>query len=168
MRRHRRSDAGSQRPTGARLFYSLIYIPLFPLGALFLIIGVGLLPLAPFLSLLATIVMRSQLKEIAAKAPQQSFGVKSTGLLAGIGLALLALCLIELPASLTRYGLQMATSHSPETRSEGIRFLHSFGSCEYLLRSCYGLSGSWLYCEATRGASRREGLTVVKLRGGQR
>ncbi len=126
---------------GISLFYSLIYIPLFPLGALFLIIGVGLLPLAPFLSLLAAIVMRVQLKEIASKAPQQSFAVKRTGLLAGIGLAVLALCLIELPASLTRYGLQMATSRSPETRSEGIRFLRSFGSREYLLRSCYGRSG---------------------------
>src|SRR5215213_3175292 len=71
---------------GISVFYSIVYVPLLPLAALFLIVGLGLLPLTPFLSLLAAIIMRSQLKQIATKAPQQSFAIRTAGLLTGLGL----------------------------------------------------------------------------------
>jgi len=126
---------------GISIFYSIVYIPLLPLAALVLAIGLGLLPLAPFLSLLAAIVMRSQLNRIASKAPQRSFAVRKAGFFTGVGLAIALIGVAELPASITRYGLHLAASQSPETRARGIQFLRSYGSREFLLRSCYSQSG---------------------------
>lgn len=126
---------------GISIFYSIVYLPVVPLGLLTLLVAVGLLPLVPYLSLIAALLMRRRLKQIAATAPEKPFGLKLAGLLAGLALTTVLIGLIELPATLTRYGLQMATSSSPQTRSDGIRFLRNYGSQEYLLRSCYEQSG---------------------------
>lgn len=126
---------------GISLFYSLVYVPLVPLSLLALLFGVGLLPLAPFLSLLAALIMRSQLKRVAATAPQKSFTVKTRGLLAGLALTAAVIGIVELPATLTTIGLQMATSASPQMRTDGIRFLREFGNKDALLRSCYSNTG---------------------------
>lgn len=126
---------------GISIFYSLVCLPILPFAILTLLIVMGLLPLAPVLSLLAAVLMRRQLKRIAATVPEKSFSIRTVGLLAGLGVAILAIGFIELPAALTRYGLQMAVSDSPETRTRGIRFLRSYGSEQYLLRSCYSESG---------------------------
>ncbi|HJU93503.1 MAG TPA: VIT domain-containing protein [Pyrinomonadaceae bacterium] len=126
---------------GVSLFYSLVYIPLLPLAALTLLFVVGVLPLAPLLSLVASIVMRVQLKQVAATTSQTSFALRKAGLFAGFAIAAASIVAMELPASLTRYGLKLAASSSPETRGKGIRFLRTFGSREYLLRTCYGRSG---------------------------
>ena len=127
---------------GVSLFYSFIYIPLLPLAALTLLLIVGLLPLAPLLSLVAAIVQRHELKEIAAKTPQKIFIMRKAGLLAGLVLTAVFIGLVELPASITRYGLKLAVSQSPETSARGIHFLRNFGSREYLLRVCYERKGS--------------------------
>jgi Vault protein inter-alpha-trypsin domain len=126
---------------GISIFYSIVYIPVLPLAALTLLFIVGLLPLAPLLSLVAGIVMRYQLSEIASRAPKKSFAVTTAGMVAGLGITIAAIGFIELPVTLTRYGLQMATSPSAETRTQGIQFLRSFGSEEYLRRSCYHSTG---------------------------
>jgi hypothetical protein len=60
---------------------------------------------------------------------------------AGLAITAALILAIELPGSLTRYGLMLATSASPETRAQGIQFLRTFGSREYLLRTCYGRTG---------------------------
>lgn len=126
---------------GISLFYSIVYVPLLPISLLALLFGLGLLPLAPFLSLLAAVIMRMQLTRVAAAAPQRSFAVKKRGLFTGLALTALIIGLVELPATLTTIGLQMATSASPPMRAEGIRFLRQFGSQDALLRSCYSQSG---------------------------
>jgi hypothetical protein len=145
----RRNDPGRLRLAGATntvvlgisIFYSIVYLPVVPLGLLTLLVVVGLLPLVPYLSLIAAILMRRRLNQIAATAPEKPFGLKLSGLLTGLALTAVVLGLIELPATLTRYGLQMAASSSPQTTSDGIRFLRNYGSREYLLRSCYQQSG---------------------------
>lgn len=126
---------------GISIFYSIIYLPIVPLAFLTVIIGLGFLPLAPYFSLVAALVMRYKLSKIAATAPNKTFTVKKRGLAVGLGLTLGMLALIELPATLTRIGLQKAVSASPETRAEGIRFLRTYGSKDALLRSCYSRSG---------------------------
>src|SRR5215470_16911593 len=125
---------------GISLFYSIVYLPLLPMGALALMFGVGLLPLAPYLSLAAALIMRRQLKKIAATTPQRSFAIKKRGLLAGLALTTLAIGMIELPTTLTMIGLQMATSKSPQMQRDGIRFLRDYGSKQAMLRSCFGQS----------------------------
>ena len=125
---------------GISVFYSIVYLPLVPIGTLALLFGLGLLPLAPYLSLLGALIMRRQLKKIAATYPRRSFSIKARGLLAGLALTTVVIGMIELPGTLTTIGFQMATSTSPHMQSEGIRFLREFGNKQAMLRSCYGQS----------------------------
>lgn len=122
---------------GVSLFYSIFYLPFLPLGILMAVIVVGVLLLSPFFSLVAAISMRQQLRQIAATKPPRNFALRFTGLLAALGITFGAIGLVELPATLTRYGLQMAASPSAQTRVKGIRFLRAYGSKDHLLRSCY-------------------------------
>ena len=126
---------------GVSLFYSIIYIPLLPLAAMMLIFIVGFLPLAPLLSLVASIVMRVQLQQVTKTAGQKSFALRKTGLLAGLAITAILIGAMELPGSITRYGLKLAASADPQTKAKGIQFLRNYGSTEYLLRTCYGRTG---------------------------
>ena len=126
---------------GISLFYSFLYLPLLPAAALMLLFGIGLLPLAPLLSLVASIVMRHQLSQLGSKAPTKNLAVKKGGVLIGLAIVLALIGLIELPATMTRYGLQMATSGSLVERVEGINFLRKYGSKNYLLLNCYYRTG---------------------------
>ena len=125
---------------GISLFYSIVYVPLLPLSLVALLFGLGLLPLAPFSSLLAALIMRRQLKKVAAMAPQRSFSLTKKGLLAGLALTTVVIGMIELPSTLTSIGMQMATSNSPQMEREGIQYLREFGNKQAMLRSCFGQS----------------------------
>jgi hypothetical protein len=123
---------------GVSLFYTIVYLPLLPLAFIALIFaGLGLLPMAPVLSLVSGLVLRRQLRRISP----QVFTVRASGLAAGIGLALLCVALMELPATLTRRGLQMAASDVPARRDAGLRWLRSYGNRDFMLRACYERSG---------------------------
>ncbi len=124
---------------GISLFYTIVYLPLLPLALIALVyLGLGLLPLAPLFALIFGIVLRAQLRRVV---PQRGFAFKTRGLLTGLGLVIVTITLIELPGSLTRVGLQMATSESPQRRAEGLRLLRTFGNNDYLLLACYGRTG---------------------------
>jgi Vault protein inter-alpha-trypsin domain len=123
---------------GISLFYSIIYLPILPLALVALIFyGMGLLPMAPILSLIFGIILRRRLRRIAS----QGFAVKVGGLAFGLSLVVAAIVLIELPATLTRTGLKMAASESPERSARGIRLLREWGNRDYLLRACYNRTG---------------------------
>ncbi|HKG61133.1 MAG TPA: VIT domain-containing protein [Pyrinomonadaceae bacterium] len=126
---------------GISIFYAIVYLPLVPLALLALLFGLGLLPLAPFLSLLASLIMRYQLKRVAAAVPRRSFALKARGLFAGLALTAAIIGMVELPATITTVGLYMASSSSPQTQADGIRFLRKYGNKEALLRSCYDRTG---------------------------
>ena len=125
---------------GISIFYSITYLQLVPLAFLTVLIVVGLLPLSPFLSLIAALTMRQQLRRIAAAGPEKSFALRARGLLIALGFTFGLIGLVELPATLTRHGLQMAASPSPQSKTEGIRFLRKYGSKDELLQSCYNRS----------------------------
>ncbi len=123
---------------GIALFYTIVYVPLMPLAAIAIIFaGLGLLPLAPLCALLSGIILRRQLRGIVP----QRFSMKAKGLAAGLALAFAAIVLIELPATLTRAGLQMAASESAARSARGLRWLRAVGNRDYLLRACYDRSG---------------------------
>ena len=126
---------------GISIFYSIVYLSILPLALVTVLIGLGFLPLAPYFSLVAALMMRHKLNQIAAIAPPKTFTIKKRGLVVGLGVTLVLVGIIELPATLTRIGLQKAASDSPQTRAEGIRFLRRFGNKDALLRSCYKQSG---------------------------
>src|SRR6185295_7703340 len=100
--------------------------------------GLGLLPMAPLFSLIAGLLLRRNLRRVVT---EKSFTLRPRGLVAGFAIALAAITLVELPVSLTRVGLQMAASESPERRAKGLRWLRSFGDSDYLLRACYSQTG---------------------------
>ena len=100
---------------GISLFYSFLYVPLMPVAALLLLFGIGLLPLAPLLSLVASIVMRHQLSQLGSNAPKKNLAVRKSGVLIGLAIVLVFIGLVELPATLTRYGLNMAAFASAQT-----------------------------------------------------
>jgi hypothetical protein len=61
--------AGNGAALGVAAFYALLYLPLMPVSAIaILVMGVGLLGLSPFLSLLATNTLRRQLRGAALDA----------------------------------------------------------------------------------------------------
>ena len=149
----RRNDPNSLKLAGfanaaaivISLFYSFIYLPMLPFAALTLLVALGVLPLAPFFALTAALIMRKQLRRIAATAPNKSFPLTTKGFLTSLGVGIAIIGVVELPAILTRHGLQMAGSASPQTRSEGIRFLRSYGNRDYLLQRCYDYRGHSLF-----------------------
>jgi hypothetical protein len=149
----RRNDPNSLKLAGfanavaivISLFYSFIYVPLLPFAALTLLIALGLLPLAPFFALTTALIMRKQLRRVAAAAPKKSFPVTTKGFLISLGVGIAVIGVAELPGIVTRHGLEMAASASPRTRNEGIRFLRQYGNRDYLLQRCYDYRGHSLY-----------------------
>lgn len=122
---------------GIAAFYALLYLPLTPLAPFALWFGIGLLPLAPLLSLLAAwrgrVLLNRRLRaQGSARLP---------ALWQGWAVALLALVLVDLPFTVTRIGLQMATSAQAETRQLGIHWLRTVGNERLLRRLCYSRSG---------------------------
>jgi len=130
---------------GVSLFYSFIYLPLIPFAALTLLIAIGLLPLSPFFALVAALIMRNQLRRLAATGPNESFLLTTKSLFAGLAVVAAFIAALELPPAITRHGLEMAASASPEERAEGIRFLRKYGSKDYMLQRCYDLRARSLF-----------------------
>jgi hypothetical protein len=123
---------------GVSIFYTIVYLPVLPLAAIAVTFGgLGLLPMAPLFSLLSGIALRRRLRGIAPR----SFAFRRGGLVAGLSLAFALIFLMELPASLTRVGLQMAASESPERSARGLRLLRMVGDKDYMLRACYERTG---------------------------
>jgi hypothetical protein len=127
------------------LFYSFIYLPILPFAALTVLIALGLLPLSPFFALVTAMIMRRQLRRLAATAPRKSFPITTKGFLTSLAVGIAVIGVAEAPVLLTRHGLHLASSVSPQIRNEGIRFLRKYGSRDYLLQRCYDQRGHSLY-----------------------
>jgi hypothetical protein len=122
---------------GIALFYTLLFLPLLPIGAIALIyFGMGLLPLTPLLSLIIAISLRVRLSRFAGRSQT------SLRLWPGVAMGIVALLALDVPATFTRFGMQMATSTTAQTRSQGVRWLRIAGSEDLLLRLCYVRSGA--------------------------
>jgi hypothetical protein len=116
---------------GVALFYALIFVPILPPALLAVIFfGWGLLPMSPLFALIAAVRSRHRLSRLA--------GPSLPSLWRGAALGFTAIAFVQLPASLTQIGLQMATSDSQGERARGLRWLRKFGDEETLLRACYG------------------------------
>lgn len=126
---------------GISLYYTILFLPLSLIGAIsilwfglgLIIFGIGLLPLAPLLSLISGILCRYALQRLPAPVKDR----RHATLYGGLALALSLLLLPEIPLALTRVGLEMAASESEIARTSGLRILRLAGSEEHLLRMCY-------------------------------
>lgn len=123
---------------GIAAFHALLYLPLTPFAPFMVIFyGFGFLPLTPLLSLLAAWRGRSLLKR--RLAAQGAAG--PARFWRGIALAVLALIVVNLPASLTRIGLQIAARSEMISPQSGIRWLRAVGDEKLLRQWCYSRSG---------------------------
>ena len=121
---------------GIALFYSILFLPLLPIGAVAVVyFGIGLLPLTPLISLIAAIRCRVHLVRLIGVPHRRA------RLWSGVVLGVVALIVLDLPASATRLGMQMATAETPQTRAQGVRWLQLVGKKDLMLRLCYMRSG---------------------------
>lgn len=127
---------------GVASFYSILFLPLLPLGVLAVIyFGMGLLPLTPLLSLVAALGLRRRLRKLGAD-PASPNAAGPPKLWPGVAMGILALLALDAPSTFTRLGMQMATSQNGETRERGVRWLRTAGSEDVLLRHCYVRAGT--------------------------
>ncbi len=122
---------------GIGIMYAFMFLPIMGLSLLFTLCGIGLLGLAPALSLPCTIYSGKILSKLALAGntyfdPHQ---VKHIGHL----LILVMVISLELPSTLTRINLSLADN--PKTSLSGINWLRQFGNQEVMLRACYERSG---------------------------
>lgn len=123
---------------GVGCLYALMFLPITPSAAMYtLFFGVGLLGLAPLLSLPCTWLGGKTVVRLASnrKTFFDAHQVEHIG-------HLIVLCLVvavELPSTLTRMNLALAAN--PATEKQGISWLRQFGSEEVMLRACYERSG---------------------------
>lgn len=131
---------GSERRKGVAMgfalfisvFYALLFVPLLPASAIALIFfGMGLLSLMPVMAGITTWrISRAVRRE---SRDQQAY---SRGRLAGIGMAALALLLLEGPGLWTRANLMTAKNGERE-KKEALERLRFFHSPRALLLACY-------------------------------
>lgn len=126
-------------------FYALLFLPLVPIAVVAIVFyGLGLLPLAPLAAFASALKLRSAFLDQHKTEPFNR--PVWAGLIAGLAL-LLAL---DVPAAITRVGIQWAASSSPSERENGLTLLRTFGDDDLLLRLCYDTTGrpsgllSWL------------------------
>lgn len=120
---------------GVSLLYALLFLPFTPIAPIAIVFyGIGFLPLAPLLSLVAAMLARRAIKRLTGAAPPH--------LLPGMALALAAVILLDMPATINRIGLHMATAEAPATQLAGVRWLRTVGSERIMLRHCYPQSGT--------------------------
>ncbi len=122
---------------GVALTYTIIFLPITALAIVaILFFGLGLLALAPLLSLIAAIVLRMRYRKAAVAG-----GEKRAGIWLGIATAAILLVVLDIPYLVTTQGIQWAASESRETSLRGIRLLRSIGNEDQLLRRCYDRDG---------------------------
>lgn len=114
------------------LFYGLLFLPLTPFALIGVVFGLGVLPLAPLLALVTTVLLRRRLRRMDG-------GTRPLpGLWRGMALSLAALAVCTLPMVLTEAGMQMAASDVAAESNRGVRLLRAWGEEEQMLRVCYG------------------------------
>ena len=118
---------------GVCIYYSILYVVFAPIACMgILYFGLGLIPLTPYLTLIATFVLRHKYCHVLERE-------KLPGNIRGMAIALICLLMLQLPESLTYYGLSHARSDDPAERDYGIKVLRLCGNRTLMLRACYGM-----------------------------
>ena len=122
------------------LFYTILFAPVLPIAVIGLLAFLlGLLPMAPLFSLIAAVLMRRELRR--ASPETKPFALRWQGLITGFVIVFLAIGIAEMTFTLTKIGIEKASSAAPEEQAEGLRFIRRYGDENYLLRLCYSNSG---------------------------
>lgn len=115
--------------TGVASYYGLIFLPLSPIAVVMVLyLGIGLLALAPLLSLLACVssLRRLRMGGVGMR-PARLGGVVACVLLLGL----------EAPSAAQDVWTEWALSADSQERTRGLSWLRKWGDDEELLRQCY-------------------------------
>ncbi len=136
---------------GVEVLYTMVFLPIMPIGALVIFAyGFGLLPLSPLLALIATLVLTTRLRRIA----RADAGTSSRALLYGMAGAFAAFALLAARGTLTSLALARATSDDEGDRKQGIAWLRRLHAEDAILRRCYTRgSGHGVLTDLTLGAA---------------
>ncbi|MFN8391894.1 MAG: VIT domain-containing protein [Bdellovibrionota bacterium] len=127
---------------GVSAVYALLFLPIVPISifysamsfaALFLPACITTLPFSPFAGLLAGFFAFRRLAREAAPEAQKRL---RRAAVAGCGIALTSMALVELPRTLTRTQLEVLSS-SPNN-SNALSLLRKFGNEQMILEAAYG------------------------------
>jgi hypothetical protein len=120
-------------------FYTIVYLPLTPLALVALLFaGLGLLALAPVLSLVASAVCLRQLRMLAREG-RETHGSDRKALRDfgfGVALASMILIAIEVPVVVTRAWMAKAASDSQAESARAINLLRQYGHEKTMLGAC--------------------------------
>jgi len=115
--------------------YALMFVPITPLAVVaILFFGLGLLPLTPALSLIASLRTLLALRKLRSALALPARRMAWAGLAAGVG----TLMALSLPPTLTRAMLVRAASDDPATSRSGITWLRRIGQRDLMLRAATG------------------------------
>ncbi len=120
-------------------FYTLVYLPLMPLAMFALIFaGLGLLPLSPATSLIASVVCMRRLRLLAKEQGETygSIGGRMRGFGYGLALVVLILVAIEAQVIATQVWLSKAALGSQAESARAISMLRRYGSERALVNAC--------------------------------
>jgi len=120
-------------------FYTIIYLPITPLALVALLFaGLGLLALAPVLSLIASALYLRQLQMLAREGGEFYASTRKPLRDFGFGFALAALILVaaEVPVIVTRVWMAKAASDSQTESARAINLLRRYGHEKTLLAAC--------------------------------
>jgi len=122
---------------GVATFYSILFLPLMPLGAVMILyFALGALTWAPICALIVALRLRVRLARSGAPMKLSKLSW------AGVAFGFFALIALELPSTITRVAVRMASTNVAEDRARGIQWLRAVGSERVLLRMCYVRTGS--------------------------
>jgi hypothetical protein len=119
---------------GIGIFYSLLFLPITPIGLIAIIyLGFGLLPLAPLFGLVSTLFLRARLRSAGVGE-----GTSLPGLWRGIAIGVLAVAALNTPVWVTRINMQRVIAEDGVEEPAGLGWLRMMGDEETMLRACYG------------------------------
>ena len=119
---------------GVSLLYTLWFMPMLPIAAIAIVFfGLGLLPMAPLFSFIASMRGYFFLKKLGGA----QYFWKVPGTVWGLAIFLVAATIIQAPVVGTRVGMSLACSDKPEVRGRAIQMLRVLGNEDMMLHASY-------------------------------
>ncbi len=119
---------------GIAFIYTLAYLPMTPIAIIATTFyGLGLLPMAPLFSLIASIILLFKLKRRLKSQAEMKFKHNYLGFIG----ALVFMVILEIPGLITNYGLHLYQSEDAIRKQSGLEILRTWGSESALLENTY-------------------------------
>ena len=140
---------------GVSLYYTILFLPIMPIGFLALaLVGTGLIPLTPSISLIVSLILRKRLKLLASETSSPPIMHFWRGTI----LAIILLLVLNTPEILTFVGAKLAIRKT--SCPQDIQFLRTYGNRNELLKFCFPSDKFFAPLEIINCSSRELGLEI--------